>query len=311
MKPTISSFDRDTDSAHIASALHRDGAVIVRELVDQREMDALAKQFVPALEAQPAGGAEFFGTPTRGLGGELFKIAPETVEQLLLHPTILEIADAILLPQAPMAPSNANAQDSKTWEEGLDAAIEDYKHMADRDPVLGPNCHHYRLNIGYARQVCKGEQHQFLHREMDTFRPFIEHDPDDFEHVLAMAWAVSDFTLENGATRLVPGSQLWHRGREAEEHEVVQAVMPKGSVAFWTGRTLHGLAASEDQTRTSIIFTVLANWLTTEENLYLAVPTEVAEALSPQGRQMLGYRGSPSLGWVSGRDPDHLLQDMS
>lgn len=307
--PSIASFGRDANTADIAAALHRDGAVIVRELVEPKRMDALAAKFVPELEAQSAGGAEFFGSPTRGLGGDLFRLAPEVVEQLLLHPTVLEVADAVLLPQAPMAPANAGAHASKSWEEGLEAAMDEYEQMADRDPVLGPNCHHYRLNVGYARQVCRGDTHQFLHREMDTFRPFIEHDPNAFELILAMAWAVSDFTIENGATRLVPGSHRWAKGREAADDEVVQAVMPKGSVALWTGRTLHGLAASNDESRTSLLFTILANWLTTEENQFFAVPPEVAKCLSPRGQQIIGYRGSPSLGWVSGRDPDNLLEE--
>ena len=275
MSSTIETF-RSTDKASdIAAALRRDGAVVVRELVAPEIVDAMAERFVPGLRAQEPGGESFFGAPTRDLG-DLFVHVPEISEHLLLNETFLEVADAILLPQAPMAASAAPSGPSGTWQEGLDAAFEDYLKLKPRDPVLGPNCYHYRLNISGARQLCRGEAHQFLHREMDTFRPFLEHDPNGPELSLAIAWAVTDFTLENGATRLVPGSHRWPRERVAEEREVARAVMPKGSAALWTGKTLHGLAASRDESRTSATFVFMANWLTTEENQFFAIPPEVA-----------------------------------
>ena len=106
-------------------------------------------------------------------------------------------------------------------------------------------------------------------------------------------------------------SHKWERGREAKEEEVVQAIMSKGSAAIWTGKTLHGLAASLDQSRDSIIFTLTANWLTTEENQFLAVPIEVANSLPERAQQILGYRASHSLGWVNNLNPDNLLQGPS
>ena len=307
MSPSLATF-RGTDPADdVAESLRRDGAAVVRELVAPDIADAIAARVVPELRAREPGGESFFGAPTRGIG-DIFVHAPEIAKHLLLHETFLEIADAILLPQAPMAARAAQARPSETWEEGLDAAFEDYLEMKPRDPVLGPNCHHYRLKISGARQVCAGEAHQFLHREMDTFRPFLEHDPETPERALAIVWALTDFTLENGATRLVPGSHRWPRERAAEEHEVARAVMPKGSAALWTGKTLHGLAASRDESRTSVTFVFMVDWLTTEENQFFAVPPEVARDLPERAQQLIGYRASPALGWVTDRDPDNLLR---
>jgi ectoine hydroxylase-related dioxygenase (phytanoyl-CoA dioxygenase family) len=50
-------------------------------------------------------------------------------------------------------------------------------------------------------------------------------------------WALTDFTLENGATRVVPGSQRFDRipRRGEQPEEVVQAVMPAGSVIIYDG----------------------------------------------------------------------------
>ena len=307
MSPSLATFRATGPPDDIAEALRRDGAAVVRELVAPHIADAIAERIVPALRAQEPGGESFFGAPTRGLG-DIFVHAPEIAGDLLLNETFLEVADAILLPQAPMAASAAQSRPSATWEDGLDAAFEDYLEMKPRDPVLGPNCHHYRLNISGARQVCSGDAHQFLHREMDTFRPFLEHDPDTPERALAIVWALTDFSLENGATRLVPGSHRWPRDRVAEEHEVARAVMPKGSAALWTGKTLHGLAASRDESRTSVTFVFMVDWLTTEENQFFAIPREVARGLPERAQQLIGYRASPALGWVSDLDPENLLR---
>ena len=307
MSPSLATFQGTDRADEIADALRRDGAAVIRELVSPDIADAIAARIVPALRAREPGGESFFGAPTRGVG-DIFVHAPEIAGDLLLNERFLEIADAILLPQAPMAASAAPSRPSATWEEGLDAAFEDYLDLKPRDPVLGPNCHHYRLNISGARQVCPGDAHQFLHREMDTFRPFLEHDPETPERALAIVWALTDFTLDNGATRLVPGSHRWPRERVAEEHEVARAVMPKGSAALWTGKTLHGLAASRDESRTSVTFVFMVDWLTTEENQFFAIPPEVARGLPERAQQLIGYRASPALGWVSDRDPDNLLR---
>lgn len=59
--------------------------------------------------------------------------------------------------------------------------------------------------------------------------------------VVNVFWAITDFTVENGATRLVPGSHLSGRNPDPtrDDYPVVQAVMPAGSAVIWEGRTWH------------------------------------------------------------------------
>ena len=40
-----------------------------------------------------------------------------------------------------------------------------------------------------------------MHREMGTYGPYLQHDPAMPEYILAVNWAVTDFTRDNGATR--------------------------------------------------------------------------------------------------------------
>ena len=172
------------------------------------------------------------------------------------------------------------------------------------DNILGPTCNTYQLHATGAIQVWGGGKNQPLHRELDAYQPFIKPNPDDPEYILFFMFAGSDFSAENGATRLVPGSHRWPSDQQAKEEEVAQADMPQGSVVVWLGKTLHGLGTNTTDTpRTGIFFSFSVGWLRQEENQYLAVPVDVAQQLPERMQQLLGYRAHGTfLGWVDGRD---------
>ena len=121
--------------------------------------------------------------------------------------------------------------------------------------------------------------------------------------------------MENGAVRLVSGGHLWPESRLAEAREIVQAIMPKGSVAVWLSRTPHGAAKTAISGRrtgffASYIFaSYIADWFRQEENPYIAVPMEVVSTYSERAAQLHGYTSSDHLGWVKGRDKYNLLRD--
>ena len=174
------------------------------------------------------------------------------------------------------------------------------------DQVLGPTCNTYQLHATGSIQVWGGGQNQPLHRELDAYTPFIKLNPDDPEYILFFMFAGSDFTAENGATRLVPGSHRWPADRCAAEEEVCQAAMPQGSAVVWLGKTLHGLGTNTTDTpRTGLFFSFSVGWLRQEENQYLAVPVDIAKELPERLQQLLGYRAHDTfLGWVDGRDSE-------
>jgi ectoine hydroxylase-related dioxygenase (phytanoyl-CoA dioxygenase family) len=85
--------------------------------------------------------------------------------------------------------------------------------------------------------------------------------------------------------------------------------MKKGSVALWLSRTLHGASKSSAQeNRTGYLMSYIADWIRQEENQYIVLPEDRARGYSQQARQLIGYRSSPNLGWVKGRDADNLLE---
>jgi hypothetical protein len=179
--------------------------------------------------------------------------------------------------------------------------------VADR--ILAPHCHNYRVQISTGMRIPPGGVNQFLHREMGIYRPFLPYDTVQAEYVLFAMWAGTEFTCENGATRLVPGSHLWDERRSAQEHEIVRAEMPSGSVAMWLGTTLHAGAANETHSpRTGFICALGVDWLVQQENQLITIPSEEARKLPEKAQRLLGYQASPMYGWARGVTSDNLLE---
>jgi ectoine hydroxylase-related dioxygenase (phytanoyl-CoA dioxygenase family) len=121
--------------------------------------------------------------------------------------------------------------------------------------------------------------------------------------IVASMWAITDFRADNGGTLIVPGSHKWPAEREATEGEITAAEMPAGSVLYWLGGTLHGAGAnSSNDWRYGVILTYSLGWLRQEENQYLNVPPEDAEKLSPQLRNLIGYKMHGALGFSLNRE---------
>ena len=149
-----------------------------------------------------------------------------------------------------------------------------------------------------------GEPAQMIHRDQWAFDffPF----PRDYEVQCNTIWAMTDFTEENGATRVIPGSNHFEDKMRFEEKDTIPAEMKKGSVLLYTGSIYHGGGANRsNQTRIGINITYNLSWLRQEENQYLSVPLEIARTLPVDLLKLMGYRrGAYALGYVDDlRDP--------
>jgi ectoine hydroxylase-related dioxygenase (phytanoyl-CoA dioxygenase family) len=169
----------------------------------------------------------------------------------------------------------------------------------------------FQLHLTQVIAIEPGEKAQAIHRDQWAFDffPF----PNDYEVQCNTIWAMTDFTAENGGTRLIPGSQRFEDRLSFEEADTIPAEMPAGSVLFYTGKLYHGGGANRSQAvRRGINLTYAVSWLRQEENQYLSVPFEIARELPEPLLKLMGYaRGAYALGYVDDlRDPLDALRGI-
>ena len=169
--------------------------------------------------------------------------------------------------------------------------------LAACDAFLLRACDRYQLHLTQVIRIRPAQPAQPLHRDRLAWGGFLQ----GVEPQLNTIWAMTDFTEENGATQVVPGSPSWAEGRKAQPHEVGYAQMKAGSVLVYSGSVLH--AGGENRSsgvRIGINLTYALGWLRQEENQYLSCPPQIARTLDPKLQALLGYQmGSYALGYYS------------
>lgn len=168
----------------------------------------------------------------------------------------------------------------------------------------------YWLNTGQAMIVGPGEKAQVLHRDIVIWPPIQQLGRDGPPVLVSILLALSDFTQEVGATRVVPGSHRWEDFSDIPaDVATVSAVMPAGSALLYLGKTVHGAGANTTSAwRRGLHMSFVVGWLTPEEASPVGVPWEVARNYSPRVQRMLGYASSASFG---GGSPTNWLIDFT
>jgi len=191
------------------------------------------------------------------------------------------------------------------------AIIEHDMVMGVADAILLPHCESYQIGSITGIEICPGQGVQELHRD-DTVYPV---QLPGLEMQFGCMWSLTDFTEENGATQVVPGS---HRhismGENVDISNNVQAVMPKGSALFYLGSTMHGAGANRsDEARMGVITVYSLGWLRQETNQYLSVPWDIVRTYDERMRCLLGYtthdRFGDRLGKYYGSDTSFIDKD--
>ncbi len=203
----IQSLSSTASSAEVVEVLNRDGCVVVKSLADLKLCDRLAEELTPFLDAKK---------------DEPPINAPYGYEDFLPVKT-RRIVGVIAKSRA------------------YRALVSHPLIMSVCDAMLLPSCASYQLCTTAALVTDPGSKAQALHREdqlwnLPSPHPVIE---------VASMWAITYFTRENGATHLVPGSNLWWDDRTPRSDEIVQAEMARGSLLLWTDHVLHGAGANQ------------------------------------------------------------------
>jgi ectoine hydroxylase-related dioxygenase (phytanoyl-CoA dioxygenase family) len=285
---TVVRFTRNDDPDDICAALDRDGVVVVEELLPLDVVDRVNDEVGAAVDAVDP-------------NAELFS----PVMSEFYGPYVKQLAGAPGL--------------SRTF--ATDVMCHPM-YLAICDRVLLPSCARYQLNLGHLLQREPGADAQWLHRDEAVWNDMPWPHP---ELMVASVLAFVDFTRDNGATRVVPGSHRWpdRTWSPAEQMTqpppdpalVVDVEMPAGSAVIYLGGTIHGGGSNvTDRPRRGAHLSYCLGWLRTEENNYLSSPPEYAATLPRTAQELLGYamhnnigRGGGYLGMVRMQDPVELL----
>jgi ectoine hydroxylase-related dioxygenase (phytanoyl-CoA dioxygenase family) len=170
-----------------------------------------------------------------------------------------------------------------------------------------------RIGATQAIQIGPGQAAQPLHRDDTAF--LWRHPTGEREGRVQVICAVSDFTVDNGGTLVIPGSHLWDDERKPARSEAIPTVMKAGSALIFLGSTFHagGANVTANEYRTAAGLALDASNVRQEENMYLSLPSELVASYPEQIQRLLGWSaGTNHMGWVErdGQmiDPIHLLR---
>lgn len=192
----------------------------------------------------------------------------------------------------------------KTRRTGALVARSPLSHRLIRHPtILGAvagflgHASAYQLMLTQVISIYPGESAQGLHQDENAwdYFPF----PVDYHVQCNTLWALSDYTAEMGATRIVAGSHLAGPGAEFTDADCEQAEMGRGSVLLYSGKIWHSGGANRSQkVRKAININYAVGWVRQEENQYLACPPDVAAGLDDDMLRLIGYQqGAYAMGY--------------
>jgi ectoine hydroxylase-related dioxygenase (phytanoyl-CoA dioxygenase family) len=256
--------------AEVIAVMDRDGGVIVEDFAPATMIAELEADLLPKIEAVSTGRDDFSGMRTRRMSALFAK--SRRVADLIVHPLLLGSAE----------------------------------HFVNQPLVYGSGEHArairpgIRIGASQLIQIGPGQGAQPLHRDHWAM---LWRYPDYGRQVrVQIMLAVSDFTEENGATLVVPGSHTWTEDRVADTSEAVPAVMRSGSALLFLGSTHHGGGTNRttDQYRTGLTTGFDSAAVRQEENMYLALSPEVVKSYPEQIQRLLGWSYTPEtfMGWV-------------
>jgi ectoine hydroxylase-related dioxygenase (phytanoyl-CoA dioxygenase family) len=212
------------------------------------------------------------------------------------------------------------------------ALVEHPRILAICDALLEAN---YLLTASQAINIHPGETPQPLHYDDGFYRIARPRKAVSLSTIVAL----DPFTIENGATQIVPGSHRWDDpslqaffdridfrtratdARVPEETPVApelaaqlqDVTMSAGSVIVFLGTLLHrGGANRSARPRLAVSNQYCEPWARQQENYTLAIPPERACEMSERVQSLLGYSiHPPFMGHVNGVHPRKFLADSS
>lgn len=275
-------LDRSVDETIVLDVLERDGGVIVSEMLSPEAVAAIVDELEPGFQATTPGSkdAKPRWQAFHGSSTKRFTGLAARSRSFVDH--------ALLQPTL----------------------------LAAADACLLPHGSDYWLNTGQVMAIGPGEPAQVLHRDEGNWP---EARSPGVELTVSCMFALSDFTIENGATVVYPGSHRVEadatRSNEGVDlDDPSYAVMKAGDGLIYSGRVLHGAGHNaSDGWRYGMHVSFVVGWLRPEEASPLMVDRSTAAELPERARQLLGWSSYHSDGggrtWLVDFEDASLLFD--
>lgn len=175
--------------------------------------------------------------------------------------------------------------------------------LAIIEAILGPD---FQISSVVAMRPAPGDVAQRLHMD-DGHYPL----PRPAQPLVANTLtALDDFTADNGATLVVPGSHKLKPPVDPSARTVpVEA--KAGSLLVWHGALWHagGPNSTADRMRRSINLNFNLAWLKQRENQFIGVPAEVVLDMPERLQRLIGYQLTNfGVGTVDYRNPIETLR---
>ncbi len=181
------------------------------------------------------------------------------------------------------------------WDEVFAAAVADPLLLATVEGLIGADCILSSCNLGARIPGCAA---QGLHRDTGIWGQAMPFMP--FPVGIQTAWCIDDFTLENGATMLIPGSHA--DPAPVGERQGVQVVAPAGSVIAFDCQAFHaGGANRTQQLRRGVLTLYIRSWLKPQTDHKRSFPTAKLASASPPLLRLLGFRRQSPVEHPDGR----------
>jgi phytanoyl-CoA dioxygenase PhyH len=249
----LQTFSIETPFEEISSTLDRDGGVIVENVLQANELSSLRSDFQPFLDSAHWGNSDS-AEPDDFFGRKTKRF----------HGLISKSAHMAGVLSKPLL-----------------------QDMAENRLGIGERCFDVRVSTCELMTIGPGERQQSLHRDIDAWH-FMPLEPPRPENLISANIALDDFTEENGATVVVPGSHKWPQDRRANESEMCQAIMKRGSALIYSGEIVHGGGANRsDRARTGLYVGLVSSWLRPSENHLQTNRPEDVYALPTNLQKML------------------------
>lgn len=253
-KVYLPTVPRSTSTAELVELIQRSGGVIVEHMFTTDQVDRLNAELDPHMQKIP-----FLPSPADMHGARTKRLTTTVAiseafrNEWLLDEKILEWADAMLLPTS-----------DSYWMTGAQVV-----------------------------DIYPGQRPQRLHRDLDLYPVFSLLGRGAPEVFINCIVALTEFTEESGATRVIPGSNLWPDFQDRGSPEIaVPAVMKIGSALLTSGKLVHGGGANvtKDKIRRGLLFGFNSGFLVPEEAHPLIVSKKIAKALPLRAQALLGFR---------------------